>query len=254
MDKTLVEHNFSRNAAVYEDHASVQKRCAEMTAELLGGGKFERILEVGCGTGLYTRILRRRYPGAFIDAVDLSKSMVDIASRRTDDPLTDFHVLDGEYIPRKKSYDLITSNASFQWFQDLEGSLARFRGMMAGGGVLCFSIYGPGTFRELQEVLSEHFGRYIRLTSAAFPDGRTVENIIRKYFKRVRRKEEEFMPDFISLWDLLRDIKKSGARGNGIQGDIFLGKYTVKALEKAYVDRFKGIKATHQVSFFRAEK
>jgi len=254
MDKKLIEQNFSRNAGVYDDYSSVQRKCAKKLIELLNDRTFSRILEIGCGTGFYTQALRKSNSTAQIDAIDLSEGMIKVASQKIKDMFTSFMVFDGEEIYPEKKFDLITSNASFQWFQDINRSLTRLKESMTDGGVLCFSIYGPGTFNELQEILSDHFGRHLNLTSTGFLGFDKIERIVSKHFKNVQITEESFTEDFISLWDFLRDIKRSGTRGEGLARDIFLGKYTIKALEQAYIDKFKGIRATHHIYFCRAEK
>ncbi|MDP8259103.1 MAG: methyltransferase domain-containing protein [Candidatus Aadella gelida] len=254
MDKRLIEQNFSRNAGVYDNHASVQRKCAESLTEFIRERSFSRILEVGCGTGFYTGMLREMNDAASIDAIDLSEEMIDIARSKDGEKLTEFRVCDGEEIFAGEKFDLVTSNASFQWFQDFEGSLERFKNTMTENGVICFSMYGPETFKELQEILSDYFGKYLPLTSEKFISFEEAQMIVGRYFKNVLMREEKFTVDFVSLWDFLRDIKRSGTRGEGLARDIFLGKYTMKALEKAYIEKFKGIRATHHIYFCRAEK
>ncbi|MFH1837873.1 MAG: malonyl-ACP O-methyltransferase BioC [Candidatus Omnitrophota bacterium] len=254
MDKRLIKHNFSRNAGVYDDYAAVQRKCAQQLIELLEGDSFSNILEIGCGTGFYTRALRGTNKEAQIDAVDISEEMIKVAHRKGKDSTTQFMVFDGEEISREKKFDLITSNATFQWFEDLDRSLAGLKEAITDEGSLCFSMYGPETFNELGEVLSDHFGRYLPLTSKSFLAFETVKKIVKRHFSKVKIEEKHFTADFISLLDFLRDIKHSGTRGEGLARDIFLGQYAIKEIEKAYIEKFKGIRATHHIYFCRAEK
>ena len=59
--------------------------------------------------------------------------------------------------------------------------------------------------------------------------------------------------EFESLLEFLKDIKYSGTRGRGLGEDIFLGKNTIKEMEKTYIKKFSKIIATHHVFFCRAE-
>ena len=54
MSKCVIKRNFARGARHYDKHSSVQKECAEKLLELVGEGSRSRILEIGCGTGVYT--------------------------------------------------------------------------------------------------------------------------------------------------------------------------------------------------------
>jgi len=254
MDKKIITGNFSRNACSYDDHAAVQKICAEKLIGFAEKRDVRRILEIGCGTGNYTRILRDTYNRADITAIDIAEDMIDLAREKFPEGGVRFEVADGERAGSGGRLDLITSNASFQWFEDLEKALTIFSRALAGGGVLCFSMYGPETFREFKEVLGTHFRRRsVDLSSSGFASRSEIENILKKYFKKFEISEECFNVAFLSLWDFLRNVKYSGTRGEGLGGKIFLGKHAIKEMEKTYVKKFGGIFTTHHVFFCRAQ-
>ena len=52
-----LSHDFDRRAAVYEDHAPVQREAAAWLAEWLPEKIEDPALEAGAGTGLFTRYL-----------------------------------------------------------------------------------------------------------------------------------------------------------------------------------------------------
>jgi malonyl-CoA O-methyltransferase len=250
IDKKIISGNFSKNAVTYEDHAAVQKNCAEKLIDMIELDYFPRILEIGCGTGVYTRMLLERYPDAQITAIDISGEMVSLARERTCSKRVNFEVSDGECIRQEKKFDLITSNASFQWFQDLDRSFSCFAENLSAGGVLCFSMYGPQTFREFKEVLGVHMGPRQWLSSSRFAEKDEVRRCLERYFKDFELKEENYKVDFFSIWDFLQNIKKSGARGEGL-GGAFIGKYAIREMEKTYIDKFGLVTATHHIYFCR---
>jgi malonyl-CoA O-methyltransferase len=252
MNKHVIKRNFSRNAHHYDDHAAVQKTCAEKVMDLIKGKKFSRILEVGCGTGMLTHLLSKRYDEANITAIDISDKMLSVAKKKVSGKNVCFKNADGEKYPLKDKHDLITSNATFQWFENFGPALGRFAGALTDKGALCFSMYGPKTFLEFEEVLGSHFGDRRRLSSGRFPSKDLVEHVLGEHFKKFKVKEEYFTVDFISLWNFLNDIKKTGARGYGLDDGIFLGKHRIRALEETYIKKFTGIIATHHVYFCKA--
>jgi len=119
MTDPSVERRFSIGASRYEAYAHVQRLTAAdllaFTLEAASGARVARILEPGCGTGLYTRMLLDAFPGAPIDGVDISEAMIRLARERTADPRARFARADAEEIVAGR-YDLVTSNATFQWF------------------------------------------------------------------------------------------------------------------------------------------
>lgn len=250
IDKKIISGNFSKNAVTYEDHAAVQKNCAEKLIDMIDLDYFPRILEIGCGTGVYTRMLLERYPEAEITAIDISGEMVAMARKKTRSEKITFDLSDGEDLKPGKKFDLITSNASFQWFQDLDRSFASFAQNLSDGGVLCFSMYGPRTFGEFKEVLGAHMGPRRWLSSSRFADKEDIRRCMGRYFSDLEIREENYSVDFFSIWDFLQNIKKSGARGEGL-GGAFIGKYAIKEMEKTYIDKFGLVTATHHIYFCR---
>ncbi len=252
MNKDIVEFNFSRHAKTYDDHAVVQKECAVRLAEMLGGEEFSRILEIGCGTGEYTRCLADRHPGAEITAIDISATMLDMARKKLKDRNVRFVLGDGEDVEIDEKYDLITSNASFQWFDNVERVVKVFSGALNEGGVLCFSMYGRETFREFKRALDVYYGPHRWLTSSRFISFEDLRSMLGRHFKSPYLEEKFFTVQFPSLINFLRSIKQSGARGEGLDNDIYLGRYGLKGIEEKFAREFGGVIATHHVYFCKA--
>ncbi|HLO10539.1 MAG TPA: methyltransferase domain-containing protein, partial [Desulfobacteria bacterium] len=105
---------FSAGAARYEAHAHAQRLSAvdllAYTRSSLGPapkrGPALKILEPGCGTGLYTRMLLDAFHGASVFGVDISEAMVRVAKRGIGDPRARFAVADAEELATG-SYDLV---------------------------------------------------------------------------------------------------------------------------------------------------
>ena len=56
MNKELIKKRFSKCITTYDENAKIQKRMAEKLFSLLERSNFDKILEIGCGTGLLTKI------------------------------------------------------------------------------------------------------------------------------------------------------------------------------------------------------
>ena len=253
INKQMVSKNFSKSATTYDEHADVQKKCAEKLMDLVDLDYFERILEIGCGTGNYTSLLSKRYPGSNILAVDISDEMIKKSNKKLGGKNIRFEVSDAEHLKLDEKFDLITSNASFQWFDNLDKTFSAIAGMLSEDGVFCFSMYGPDTFSEFKEVLSHHFGERSWLSSSRFINKSEIEGLVSKYFSKIEVLEDSYRTDFFSIWDFMQNIKKTGSRGEGLGKDIFLGKYAIKELESTYIEKFGSIISTHHISFCRAQ-
>jgi len=212
-----------------------------------------KILEPGCGTGLYTRMLLDAFRGASVFGVDISEAMVRVARRGIDDPRVRFAVADAEEIATG-SFDLVTSNAVFQWFLSLPRTLARMASLLAGGGLLTFSFFGPETYAELDAALRASAlrggaGDGARVVAAAFHSREEISDALSAAFPRWDVAERRYRQEFPTLADLLRSIRYTGTRGGGARESWSPGK--LARVEEAYRERDGGIRATYQVFLCR---
>lgn len=147
--KQRISDAFGAAAARYDDHAGPQRAAAGLVADLAQRqmpGPVERILEIGCGTGLLTRDIRRRWPSAELVVTDLSPDMLATAAKGGLVAGT-FMTMDGEApVFEGEWFDLILSSLAFQWFERLEDAIARLTGLLRPGGSLIFSTMGAGSF------------------------------------------------------------------------------------------------------------
>lgn len=212
-----------------------------------------KILEPGCGTGLYTRMLLETFRGASVFGVDISEAMVRVAKRGIDDPRARFAVADAEEIATGR-YDLVTSNAVFQWFLSLSRTLARMASLLPRGGLLTFSFFGPETYAELDAALRESAPRRgardgERVAAAAFHSREEISTALSAVFPRWDVVERRYHQEFPSLAELLRSIRYTGTGGGGARESWSPGK--LARVEEAYREREGGIRTTYQVFLCR---
>jgi trans-aconitate 2-methyltransferase len=97
-----------------------------------------RIVDLGCGPGNSTALLRQRWPEAKITGLDSSADMLDAARR--DHPGIEFVAGDiAEWSPAAP-YDLVFSNAALQWIGDHERLLPRLIDAVAPDGILAVQM------------------------------------------------------------------------------------------------------------------
>ncbi|MDP2767624.1 MAG: malonyl-ACP O-methyltransferase BioC [Candidatus Methanoperedens sp.] len=257
MDKSNIANNFSRYAHLYDQYAAVQNQAAFELAGSLKNNNFSKILELGCGTGNYTLMLREKFRGARIKALDISEEMISVAQNKLKNEDIEFMVADAEKIIPDMidpiNFDLITSNACFQWLNDLGKALRGYAKLLRRGGSVYFSIFGPDTFCELNAALKSVL-KENRLDSVYFYNRASLKEMLKDNFKSVKVNEVCYKESFGSLKGLLEKIKYSGIRGNGLSRKVYFSRGLLARLEKAYRDRFQEIGVTYQVFFCRGEK
>jgi malonyl-CoA O-methyltransferase len=252
--KGSIKNNFSRRAHIYDGYANVQCLAANFLIEKTYSRKAERILEIGCGTGNYTALLKERFPGAYILALDNAPDMIRHAEKKIQSGSVEFIVADAEEFAPDGKFDLITSNAAFQWLSDPERAIAGYRGALTEKGALIFSMFGPLTFTELDYSLKEALGSGYSINAARFLLKDRIETILKKYFEKSVVEEKIIKEDFSSLMELLDKIRCTGVRGMGM-GNMFLWKKKLLTeAENIYRSRFGKIEASYQIFLCGAVK
>lgn len=109
------------------------------------------VLDIGCGPGNLTALLRERWPGARVSGIDNSAEM--IARARVDQPGIDFTVEDvNDYAAsRPAPVDVLVSNAALQWVPDHLDLLPGLVAAVRPGGWLAIQV--PGNFGEPSHTL-----------------------------------------------------------------------------------------------------
>lgn len=251
--KDAIKRNFSRYAAYYDTYSSVQDRVGLKLISNAGMEEFENILDIGCGTGNYTRLLRSKFGAAVIRAVDIARPMIEIAQHKLQNQNIEFAAADAETAALGEDFDLITSNACFQWFNNPDKALVRYKNALREGGTILFSMFGPLTFCELRQALAESYKKDVAISSDTFTDTDRLSAILEKNFAQVSINDEIFKETYSSLWELLSTIKYTGTQGAGLNGRGF-SKGRITELEKIYKERFKDITATYQIFYCRAQR
>ncbi len=253
MDKNIIARNFSKCAPLYDRYANIQQKTALGLLGHIEKNSFLNILEIGCGTGNYTSLLRKRFTRADLKAIDISKGMIEVAASKPQNRGVEFLTGDAEKISLPGQYDLITSNACLQWFQNIKSSLVKYKHWLVEKGIFCFSIFGPQTFNELGEVIRDARADS-PVAAANFIDQDKIKEMLKDNFKLIRFREDKHREVLPSLKDLLKKIKYTGVRGRGIYRPGFFTPRLLGELEKRYLDKFKEIRATYQVFYFLARK
>ncbi len=110
-------------------------------AELLARVPIEspkRVIDLGCGPGNSTALLADRWPDAHLEGLDSSPEMIDQA-RESGVP-AEWSVADIADWTATAPYDVIYSNATFQWVGDQASLLPRLMQYVRPSGALAFQV------------------------------------------------------------------------------------------------------------------
>jgi SAM-dependent methyltransferase len=103
------------------------------------GADQERVLDVGCGTGVFLQEAAAR--GARVVGLDASEALLAIARRRV--PAADLHVGDMEALPfGDDAFDLVTGFCSFFYADDMTRALREAARVTRPDGIVLIHVFG----------------------------------------------------------------------------------------------------------------
>lgn len=150
-----VAGRFSAAAETYEGPADVQRAVAARLLEWLPDPREarspDRILELGCGTGILTRELAARYPAAGLVATDVSGDMIRVASRLAapSRPI-EWAVADARTLSSTVPFPLVVSSCALHWASPFEETARNIARLLSPRGWLVAALMVDGTLAELR--------------------------------------------------------------------------------------------------------
>jgi len=261
-----VGQRFSRAVASYDEHAVLQREVAQRLIAHIEFTRLKpkRILDIGCGTGYFTGLLRNRFKRAYIVALDLAESMTKAAKKKHAHRLpwqekTQFATADALALPVPDAgFDLVCSNLTMQWVAKPEQMLAEMRRVLAPGGLMLFSTFGRRTLSELRQSLAsikhEHAGLVL-----PFPDVTTLGNSLMALPVELPVTDTDlFTLTYPNAMALVRELKAWGASASAISnrpGGLY-GRNLLQGLNVAYNTAHQmedgRIRATFEVLYAQA--
>lgn len=208
-DKDLVASRFSGAIATYDRAASIQRHIAGRLVELWNPGPEESldILEIGCGTGMSTRLYLDRVTPRSLRLWDLSPapSLPAVAEVTACDAEVAVTSLPGE------SLDVVFSSSTIQWFNSPGTFLRRCADALRPGGKMVVSTFGPETFRTLHSLTG---------ITPSYLDVNDLRRIVPRQTDIIAITDETVSITFDSAADMMRHIRATGVNALASTGTV----------------------------------
>lgn len=156
-DRTELARRYDANAERYDDVTAYNREAAQRLVASLPPGRYDRVLDVGCGTGFASLAMVDRFRSRHITGVDVSEEMLGRMRekfRSVDATQLELHVADVMSMPVASSaFDAVLASMALHWFADRAGAIQAMTRTLAPAGILGLVAPGAGHDREYVDVL-----------------------------------------------------------------------------------------------------
>lgn len=256
LDKKKVAQSFSRAAATYDSVAQLQR---DIGTQLFSGlpaalSAQSTLLDIGSGTGFFTRQLAVQYRESNIIGLDIAEGMLHYSSVQQDG--INWLCADAELLPLSdNSVDIIFSSLAIQWCNNLPQLMAELTRVLKPSGQLHIATLGPDTLHELKSAWQQvddyvHVNRFQSSQSlvAALQSAQLM-------LDKVNQEKRTLYYDRLN--ELTRELKALGAHNiNSGKPEGLTGRARMLAFKTAY-EIFRGshgLPATYDVIYLKAYK
>jgi len=250
---------FSAAADTYDNHAAVQSRTASQLINLLAAKlSAKSILEIGCGTGILTKKLAKRFPFARICATDISDGMIRHA-REHFKPPKNISWLTGDFRESRNlgTFDLVISSSALHWITPLSRTFRKISALISKDGTLAFGIMLKGTLAEVhtarRKVVPSKKAR-----KQLLPENKVLTLLKASGLTILKKHRAIYRNVFKSGRLLLRSLHEQGVTsGPFASGQTPLNRRELEKLVSYYDKHYKctdGVYATYKVLFVLATR
>ncbi|MDE7413814.1 MAG: DUF452 family protein [Muribaculaceae bacterium] len=196
---------FSGAAASYNSNAEAQRKLSTLLAEMLfrkGLSVDQKILEIGCGTGIFTQEIINLFSPRELVMVDISDVRPDTSNINSR-----FHKADAEkwIADSEERFDAVVSSATVQWFVNLPLFFSNVYHHLEDDGILGFSTFLSGNLYELDS---------LRPSPLHYHTSQEIRIWLERWFEEIEVIETEYILNFDTYRQLFDHLRSTGVGGS----------------------------------------
>lgn len=200
LNPKIIKNRFEKSLKNYKANAVVQKSMAEDLAyEIIKvRADYGNVLELGCGAGVLTEILSKSIVFKKYYTNDLTEKSENYVRKYLKD--TVFYAGNALKIKPAGKFDLIVSNAMFQWL-NLADMCLKAKHLLSKDGILAFSTFGEDNCKEIRDITG---------LTLDYKNMDEIISIFSKDFDILCSKEQKTFMEFKTPLELLAHMKNTG--------------------------------------------
>lgn len=200
--KPFIAQRFAKAEISYDQYATAQQQICQQLLVLLQQQpqrQFNRILEIGCGTGKLTRslfntiqaqqwVVNDLYPSQFIQQFCQQSSCTFIQGD------AEQWLFDGDF-------DLVASASTIQWFEHPQTFLQQVANRLKYKGIFLFSTFSPENLLEIRQLTG---------IGLNYPSLQQWQQWLNNDFDIIKLEQQQIKLTFPSALAVLKHLKYTG--------------------------------------------
>ena len=209
--KKKVKKSFDKGAQTYDDNSGLQKEILEnlldfFSKEIKGVKKDFTLLEIGSGTGIFSKKISQSFSLKNIHLLDISSQMINKSKLNFKSDKVLFINEDFDFFKNYNNYNLIVSNMSIHWSSNFIKLIKSILKSINKDSIILMSFPNSNSFSDIKR-------KYKTFTND-FPNNDELKLLLnnQKYYfnlKNLNHKKE-----FKSMFVFLKSLKKIGANAS----------------------------------------
>lgn len=213
-DKSLIAARFAAAAPHYNRHAEAQRQIHAELAALLAAhapSSARKVLEIGCGTGLFSRILAAQFPQAQLVLNDLHPDCTAAPSGfqtafAANGFMPEYRFGDAEHTDFGSGYDAVCSASALQWLADPAAFLTRAAAMLVSDGLLVFNTFTPANLHQIRALTNQGLD---------YPEAAQWQAWLARDYEILSLHSETITLSFDTPRQVLRHLQATGVTATG---------------------------------------
>ncbi len=244
--KKKILSSFNNGAEKYDCFADIQILAGQLlmrnVLKKIGKKSIPNIVELGSGTGIYTKMLLENLDFKSLLSFDISPKMVNKARQKfnslninglKNDSKVNFVEKDFDKIDSFERCNFITSNMSLHWSIDIFKVLDKIFNTAKSGTIFGFTFPNNKSFKQLEKIQNKDLQK-INLNQ--LPSHEILFKYIKKTQKTIFSEEMEYFVKFSNVFEFLNKLKVIGvgAKLNNSKNNFFFLRNLKKTFSVSY--------------------
>ena len=224
MFKRNVRMSFDKGSSNYDIHSKLQKETMENLLSLylheLTKEKKISLLDLGCGTGSFSKKISEKICLNEIHLLDISELMIKKAKLKFKNKKTFFYQCDFDSFDNFFDHDLIVSNMSLHWSKNLIKLIGKILENVVEGSIILISFPNSKSLNNLTSSQQKFFN--------TFPNVNELKILLKRYKFKYCINEIEHKFKYENLLSFLNDLKKVGANVSNKESFIYKDVFSLR--------------------------